>query len=435
MFSFGGLLARKPNARRGKSESAILRSTLTHWETLESRHCRAAVDDVIAKTAADFSPDSDPEQLLVTSLSILGNDKSLSGNLADLSIVSTTACVNTKNGGFLKFTRDGAGGITGVKYGLPTRAIISEEKFDKAKDFVLSEISVWHAEELVRIENYYRTVGEVIDRFVGFYRANVGAGAGWFASAGGSSLKDIGSAAISLKPAPGAVLSVGGRAMELLLSAYRSSQLETLDGLVSATREQLRQDCEAEFKTASAEALSMSTDFLNSFSKEGKRVFGNDSFVYTEVDKAPMISPANRPMGIMTGAMGTSQAAGMSLISSATVRINLNIEDYSGPLAQVTAWREGHDLKKHKYDAASQGRLEDMYGDALIAFASRGGFDVEWKNGKWVGRDFYSPTMSVPRSSAEEQAAHYAAVMSSRWLTFDGIDIAAELNRIGYKKK
>ena len=78
MFSFGGLLARKPNARRGKSESSILRSTLTHWETLESRHCRAAVDDVIAKTAADFSLDSDPEQLLVTSLSILGNDKSLS---------------------------------------------------------------------------------------------------------------------------------------------------------------------------------------------------------------------------------------------------------------------------------------------------------------------------------------------------------------------
>jgi hypothetical protein len=137
----------------------------------------------------------------------------------------------------------------------------------------------------------------------------------------------------------------------------------------------------------------------------------------------------------MTGAMGTSQAAGMSLISSATVKINLNIEDYSGPLAQVTAWREGHDLKKHRYDAASQGTLEEMYGDALIAFASRGGFEVEWKNGQWVGRDFYSPTMKVPRSSAEDQAAHYAAVSWSRWLTFDGIDIAAELNRIGYKKK
>ena len=184
---------------------------------------------MIAKTEADFSPDSDPEQLLVTSLNILGNDKALSGNLADLSIVSTTACVNTKNGGFLKFTRDGTGGITGVKYGLPTRAIISEEKFDKAKDFVLAEISVWHAEELVRIENYYRNVSEVIDQFVDFYRANGGAGAGWFASAGGSSLKDIGSAAVGLKPGPGAVLSVGGRAMELLLSAYRNSQLETLE--------------------------------------------------------------------------------------------------------------------------------------------------------------------------------------------------------------
>jgi len=97
MFYFGGLLARKTNARRGKAESANLRSTLTHWETLESRHCRAAVGDVIAKTEADFSPDLDPEQLLVTSLNILGNDKALSGNLADLSIVSTTALVNTKN--------------------------------------------------------------------------------------------------------------------------------------------------------------------------------------------------------------------------------------------------------------------------------------------------------------------------------------------------
>ena len=435
MFSFGGLLARKSNARRGKPESANLLSTLTHWETLESRHCRAAVGDVIAKTAADFSPDSDPEQLLVTSLNILGNDKALSGNLADLSIVNTTACVNTKNGGFLKFTRDGLGGITGVNYGLPTRAIISEEKFDKAKDFVLAEISVWHAEELVRIENYYRTVSQVIDQFVGFYRANVGAGAGWFASAGGSSLKDIGSAAIGLKPGPGAVLSVGGRAMELLLSAYRNSQLETLDGLVSATREQLRQDCEAEFKAASAEALSMSTDFLNSFSKAGKRVFGNDSFVYTEVDKAPMMSPANRPMGIMTGAMGTSQAAGMSLISSATVKINLNIEDFSGPLAQVTAWREGHDLKKHRYDAALQGTLDEMYGDALIAFSSQAGFGVTWENGQWVGRDAYSSTMNVPRTSAEDQAAYYAGVMWHRLLTFDGIDIAGELNRIGHKKK
>jgi hypothetical protein len=295
MFSFGGLLALKTNARRGKAESANLRSTLTHWETLESRHCRAAVDDVIAKTAADFSPDTDPEQLLVTSLNILGNDKALSGNLADLSVVGVTACVNTKNGGVLKFTRDDAGRITGVNYGLPTRSIISEEKVDKAKDFVLAEISVWHAEELVRIETYYRTVSEVIDRFVGFYRANVGTGAGWFASAGGSSLKDIGSAAIGLKPGPGAVLSVGGRAMELLLSAHRNSQLESLDSLVSATREQLRQACEAEFKTASAEALSLSADFLNSFSKAGKSVFGNDLFVYTEVDKAPMISPANRP--------------------------------------------------------------------------------------------------------------------------------------------
>jgi hypothetical protein len=179
----------------------------------------------------------------------------------------------------------------------------------------------------------------------------------------------------------------------------------------------------------------MSTDFLNRVSKAGKRVFGNDSFVYTEVDKAPMMSAANRPMGIMTGAMGMSQAAGMSLISSATVKINLNIEDFSGPLAQVTAWREGHDLKKHRYDAALQGTLEDMYGDALIAFAGRGGFDVELKNGEWVGRDVYSPTMNVPRSSAEDQAAHYNGVMWNRWFTFDGIDIARELNRIGYKKK
>ena len=111
----------------------------------------------------------------------------------------------------------------------------------------------------------------------------------------------------------------------------------------------------------------------------------------------------------------------------------MNIEDYSAKLAQLTAWSDGHSFAAHRYDQELKERtLDDMKGDALIAFASRVGFNVAWENGQWVGRDSYS---GIEPDMWQGDGAYGTGVMLYRLYTFDGLDIAEELNKIKYKKR
>jgi hypothetical protein len=73
-----------------------------------------------------------------------------------------------------------------------------------------------------------------------------------------------------------------------------------------------------------------------------------------------------------------------------------------------------------------------MYGDALIAFSNRAGFDVTWENGAWVGRDLYS---GMEPYMWQGDGAFGTGVVLYRSYTFDGLDIADELNKIKYKKR
>jgi hypothetical protein len=129
------------------------------------------------------------------------------------------------------------------------------------------------------------------------------------------------------------------------------------------------------------------------------------------------------------GALIDWAAASVKTSSSATVTVNLNVEDYSAKLAQLNSWRASHDLASHRYVQELKRRtLDDMYGDALIAFSNRVGFGVAWENGRWVGQDGID--MNVPRDGG-----FYTGVLIARSYAFDGFDVADVLNKINYKKR
>jgi len=415
------------------------------FETLEPRHCCAAVDDVFTKTAADFAPSADPNKNLVTSLDVLANDIARSGNKADLSIgvllvsgnttgpsgKGTNQNADTTNSGYLKLSRDTSGSITGIQYGLPVQSITSFKDYQGAENQLKNKVIAWGMREQSMINEYYFDVDEVLDRMETFVRDHVGSGAGWFASAGGSSLKDIGTAAIGLTSVPGAVLSVGGRAIELFLGACRNSQLHTLDSVISSAKQKANDARTADLDKAVSDFERLKNDLDTNCLQVDKQVFGNYSFVYSETDKSPILTPPSVPQQL-GGSSASMAAASVRLTSSALVTINMNIEDYSAKLAHLNAWAASHDLVSHRYAKEVGGTVDMMYGDALIAFAGQAGFGVAFENGQWVGRDGFSglPPQGYPADGGWE-----AGVNLSRWFTCDGLDVADELNKIKYKKK
>ena len=172
------------------------------FETLEPRQCCTANDDVFTKTAADFAPSADPNKNLVTTLDVLANDIARSGNKADLSIgvllvsgnttglsgQSTNQNADTTNSGYLKFSRDTSGSITGIQYGLPIQSITSFKAYQGAEDQLKTKVIAWGMREQSIINEYYIDVDEVLDRMETFVRDHVGAGAGWFAGSSGISV-------------------------------------------------------------------------------------------------------------------------------------------------------------------------------------------------------------------------------------------------------
>jgi len=416
------------------------------FETLEPRHCCDAKDDVFAKTAADFGPSADPNKNLVTSLDVLANDTAGSKNKADLSIGlinyigptfggtlgKPTQTLYMPDGGYLKLTGSG-GRNTGVQYGLPARELLSFEDYKLQEDFVRNEITTWCDRERDSINNYYQKIDLTLLRISDFVRSNVGGGTGGFGS-GGSSLKDIlGLRSIGISPGPGVVLSIGGRAIDFLLGSYAKNQLATLDEVIRGAFQEESNAHQAELDQFDIEQNRLLNDFDLSLSKVGKRVFGNFTFVYSEVDGSPITSPPPPP-NRLGGAPIDWSAASVKTSSSATVTVNMNIEDYSAKLAQLNAWHDSHGLTSHRYDQELKLRtLDDMYGDALIAFSNRLGFNVAWENGQWVGRDVYS----LPGGPflGGEDGTYQGAVGLIRSVLFNGIDIADELNKIKYKKR
>ena len=415
------------------------------FETLEPRQCCTANDDVFTKTAADFGPSADPNKNLVTTLDVLANDIANSGNKAHLSIgvvtfigptgggtiSKPTQTVYMPNGGYIKFTQDGQR-ITGIQYGLPAQSLLSFKEYDLQEKSVRKEIESWCDGERDAINHYYDNVNLVLRELGNFVRSSIGAGSSGFGSAG-STLKDIfgGVKSLGVGPGPGAVLSIGGRAIDFLLDSYAKNQLATLEEAISGAFQGASDARRAELKQFEIEQKRFWADFELSLSKVDKRVFGNFSFVYSEVDGSPTTNPPPRPRQL-GGVIVNPAAASVKTSSSATVTVNMNIEDYSAKLAQLTAWSDSHSLTTHRYDQELGGTLNDMYGDALIAFSNRAGFGVTWENGAWVGRDLYS---GIEPDMWQGDGAYGTGVMLHRLYTFDGLDIAEELNKIKYKKR
>jgi len=412
------------------------------FETLEPRQCCTANDDVFTKTAADFAPSADPNKNLVTSLDVLANDTA-SRNKADLSIgvvtftgptgggqiSKPTQTLYMPNGGYIKISQDSQR-ITGIQYGLPIQAILSAEDYNTEERRVRDAIDIWCRREQQDIGRYYANVSTVINQISGLVRDHTSSGSGW--SAGGSSLKDIfGLRSMGIGPGPGAVLSIGGRAIDFLLGSYAKNQLATLNEAISGALEEANKAQQAELDQFDIEQKRLLEDFNLSLSKVDKRVFGNFSFVYSEVDGSPITNPPPPPRQL-GGVMVNPAAASVKTSSSATVAVNMNIEDFSAKLAQLIAWRDSHSLTSHRYDQELGGTLNDMYGDALIAFSSRAGFNVAWENGQWVGRDLYS---GMEPYMWQGDGSFGAGVVWYRSRTFDGLDIADVLNKINYKKR
>lgn len=430
---------------RRVGRSKAIANISTSFETLEPRHCCAAVDDVFTKTAADFAPSADPNKNLVTALDVLANDTANSGNKAHLSIgvvtfigpagggqiSKPTQALYMPNGGYIKFTQDGQR-ITGIQYGLPTRSILSFKDYNLQEQSVRQKIDAWCGGERDAINHYYDNVNLVLNQICSFVRSNIGAGSGGFGSAG-STLKDIlgGVKSLGIGPGPGAVLSIGGRAIDFLLDSYAKNQLATLDEAISGAFQEASDARRAELKQFEIEQKRLWADFELSLSKVDKRVFGNFSFVYSEVDGSPITNPPPPPRQL-GGVIVNPATASVKTSSSATVTVNMNIEDYSAKLAQLTAWSDSHSLTSHRYDQELGGTLNDMYGDALIAFSNRAGFGVTWENGAWVGRDLYS---GMEPYMWQGDGAFGTGVVLYRSCTFDGLDIADELNKIKYKKR
>jgi hypothetical protein len=205
------------------------------------------------------------------------------------------------------------------------------------------------------------------------------------------------------------------------------NKLATLDEAISGAFQEASDARRAELKQFEIEQKRLWADFELSLSNVDKRVFGNFSFVYSEVDGSPITNPPPPPRQL-GGVIVNPAAASVKTSSSATVTVNMNIEDYSAKLAQLTAWSDSHSLTSHRYDQELGGTLNDMYGDALIAFSNRAGFGVTWENGAWVGRD--GVDTDIPRDGG-----FYTGVLIARSYTFDGIDIADQLNKIKYKKR
>jgi hypothetical protein len=431
-----GLKAIQRRVGRSKAIANISAS----FETLEPRQCCDAKDDVFTKTAADFAPSTDPNKNLVTTLDVLANDTANSGNKAHLSIgvvtfigptgggtiSKPTQTVYMPNGGYIQTIQDGQR-ITGIRYGLPTQAILSADAYNTAERKVRDAIDIWCRREQKDIGRYYANVSTVINQIGGLVRDHTSSGSGW--SVGGSSLKDIlGLKSMGIGPGPGVVLSIGGRAIDFLLGSYAKNQLATLNEAISGALEEANKAQQAELDQFDIEQKRLLDDFNLSLSKVGKRVFGNFSFVYSEVDGSPITNPPPPPRQL-GGVMANPAAASVKTSSSATVAVNMNVEDYSAKLAQLTAWSDSHSFASHRYDQELKERtLDDMYGDALIAFASRMGFGVTWENGAWVGRD--GVDTNIPRDGG-----FYTGVLIARSYTFDGIDIADQLNKIKYKKR
>ena len=435
-----GLKAIQRRVGRSKAIANISAS----FETLEPRQCCDAKDDVFTKTAADFAPSTDPNKNLVTTLDVLANDTANSGNKAHLSIgvvtfigptgggtiSKPTQTVYMPNGGYIQTIQDGQR-ITGIRYGLPTQAILSADAYNTAERKVRDAIDIWCRREQKDIGRYYANVSTVINQIGGLVRDHTSSGSGW--SVGGSSLKDIlGLKSMGIGPGPGVVLSIGGRAIDFLLGSYAKNQLATLNEAISGALEEANKAQQAELDQFDIEQKRLLDDFNLSLSKVGKRVFGNFSFVYSEVDGSPITNPPPPPRQL-GGVMANPAAASVKTSSSATVAVNMNVEDYSAKLAQLTAWSDSHSFASHRYDQELKERtLDDMYGDALIAFASRMGFGVTWENGAWVGQDRHSAMEPDMWQSGGEYGS---GVMLIRLYTFDGFDIADVLNKIKYKKR
>jgi hypothetical protein len=345
-------------------------------------------------------------------------------------ISKPTQTVYMPNGGYIQTIQDGQR-ITGIRYGLPTQAILSADAYNTAERKVRDAIDIWCRREQKDIGRYYANVSTVINQIGGLVRDHTSSGSGW--SVGGSSLKDIlGLKSMGIGPGPGVVLSIGGRAIDFLLGSYAKNQLATLNEAISGALEEANKAQQAELDQFDIEQKRLLDDFNLSLSKVGKRVFGNFSFVYSEVDGSPITNPPPPPRQL-GGVMANPAAASVKTSSSATVAVNMNVEDYSAKLAQLTAWSDSHSFASHRYDQELKERtLDDMYGDALIAFASRMGFGVTWENGAWVGQDRHSAMEPDMWQSGGEYGS---GVMLIRLYTFDGFDIADVLNKIKYKKR
>ena len=184
---------------------------------------------------------------------------------------------------------------------------MSFEDYDLKEKSVRNEIETWCDRERDSINNYYSKVDLTLLQIGDFVRSNIGVGSGGFGS-GGSSLKDIlGLRSVGISPGPGVVLSIGGRAIDFLLASYAKNQLATLEDAIHGAFQEASNAHQAELDQFDIEQKRLLDDFELNLSKVGKRVFGNFSFVYSEVDASPVTSPPPSPRQL--GGMIVSPAA------------------------------------------------------------------------------------------------------------------------------
>lgn len=386
-------------------------------EVLEPRYCFAG-DDVFTLTLGSFQTDAtDPQSRLAAELSvgkILEND----GGNRFISQAPVFGLMNQTNNANLKTSVQGLQ-IVSIKYVLPVRAIASDLDFQAAKTEVENAIATWYNTEKSQVADFYRGVDLVLDRVAGLVGQwnNGYRDAGWITSNGLGVTKDALPTLLPLlptvagSPMAGLSLSIGERAMDVLSNAIGRSGTNTIQGLLSEAKRIAFVNCNAENARVDNARAEFVGGLLESWRDVKTRDFGDDSFVYQDVVK---VGP-NRQL--------TSSA------ERRTVTVRMGIRDYSPAIDAVAKWHAAHKqaLSTHVLANEVGKSLDTRYGDALVQFARQwGGVKFDPVKQCWAG------STSPPAEAANRDAA-ILRWMSYQSAVFNDLDIAAELNRIGYK--
>jgi hypothetical protein len=359
------LMTRKPTARKCRGIKSKLDSNIAGViELLERRQLLSAVNDSVTIPANQTSIVVD----------VLANDTGMSPSIAS---------VGQPTSGGMTSVSDAK-----VSYTLPVMTK-SLADYTAANNTAISAIANWQATEIGQISNFYSAVNSEISRFGTFL-------GGWV---GGMST--VGGMATGVGEALGGYAAVGGKAISLLATAY-GSHLNSSNADIIAAAQQLCADQQAAGVLAAQGAALAMTNSLNAqlVQVPNPTVYTSDSFTYVESEMVMV------PMMGMPGMMFP-----MSVQSTATVTVAMNVTDYSAMVNNVNNWVANNSgiLAMHTY--AGTPDLNQIYGGILLTYASQRGWTVTWQN----STNYW-----------------YAAVTD--FLFLDATDIASELNRIGYRQ-